>query len=99
MSDVSEPGVLNDTCTAEFFDANGVVGDCRFDDDAQDVHAALAVDGVDLNLTVESDGVVQSVDGETLSHGRAPPSTADVVVARRVALLEDEHVTLYVRVW
>lgn len=98
--DIGEPSVLNATCTAEFFDGDGTTAGCRFEDDARDVHSALAIDEfTTVNVTVESGGSVQSVGGETLALGDAPASTSDVVVAKRVVLLDDQQMTLYVRVW
>ena len=100
VQDVGDPGVLNATCTTEFFDADGAVGGCRFDDDAADVHAALALDEfTDVNVSIEDSGSVTSLDGVTLSVGDAPPPTADVVVAKRVVLLDGTHMDFLVRVW
>lgn len=100
VDDVSAPGVLNETCTAEFFDADGDVGTCDFESDAADLNDALGVDGTaGLNVTIEDDGGVRSVQGESTEAGRAPPETADVVTATRIVLLDDEQGTLHVRVW
>lgn len=100
VEDVSRPGVLNATCTTEFFDADGAVADCRFDDDADDLHAALVTDEFrGLNVTVESSGSILSVNGDPLAAGRTPPSTADVVVGKRAVLVDGEQSVLLVRVW
>jgi len=90
----AEPGVLNSTCTAEFFDADGSVGACRFDADASDVNAALGVEATtSLNVTVSDNAGLQ------YAAGRPAPPTGDVVVARRVVLLDGTRQTLVVRVW
>lgn len=104
LEGVGETGVVNETCAAEFFDGDGLVGDCRFDADAADLRGALRVpDHVNVNVTLESVGVVQTVDGSggpvTARAGRSPPSTSDVVVAQRIVLVEDERLTLFVRMW
>lgn len=104
LDDAGDPGVVNETCAAEFFDGDGVVGDCRFNADADDVHGALGVtDHIEVNITLESEGVVQTVDGSdgpvTAQAGRAPPSTGDVVVAQRIVLVGKTRMTLFVRMW
>ncbi|MFC7136774.1 hypothetical protein ACFQRB_10305 [Halobaculum litoreum] len=99
----TRPSVLNATCTADFFDTVGPDADCRFDDDASDLSAALGVDTTvrSLNVTVvETPGdAVATVDGTTLAAGEAPPRGADVSVSRRAVLLDGRDATLIVRVW
>ena len=98
------PGALNETCTAEFFDANGITGSCRFEDDADDLPGALGLDELrQVNVTIESGGSLETVQGGggpvTTAAGPSPASTDDVVVATRVVLVEGQQATLYVRVW
>lgn len=101
VEDVTSPGVLNETCTGEFFDADGITGTCRFDDDAADIHAALAVDTTTrVNVTIESEGSVHSLPGPVwLAVGDSPASTSEVVVANRLVYLEGQQLRLVVRVW
>lgn len=104
VEDTASPGVLNETCTAEFFDADGNTDGCRFGDDGNDLPAALGLDDFRrVNVTIESGGSVETVQGDagsvTAAVGRSPASTDDVVVATRVVLLDGEQATLYVRVW
>lgn len=104
VKSVESPGVLNETCTAAFFDAAGGTGDCEFDNDADSLNQALGIDDtLEANVTIQDDQGVLTVNGETgpvtTAAGPAPPSTADVVVAHRVILVESDQGTLYVRVW
>ncbi|WP_132057561.1 DUF7287 family protein [Halorussus amylolyticus] len=94
------PDVLDATCTAEFFDADGDTADCRFDADASDLSGALGLgSGTNVNVTVEEDGSVRSVAGQKLRAGPAPSESGSVTVGRRVVLLADEESTLFVRMW
>lgn len=100
VENVTRPGVLNATCTADFFDEDTDDPNCRFDQNGTDLNAALHVDEFrGLNVTVESSGSVITVDGDSLEAGRAPPATAEVVVGKRGVLIEGEQGTLLVRVW
>lgn len=83
VDDVREPGVLNETSTAEFFDVDG-----------DDLNEALGIaDHRTVNVTIESGGVTVH------STGPAPPSTADAVVAERLVLVDGDQETLFIRVW
>ena len=98
------PGVLNETCTAEFFDADGDTDGCRFADDADDLPGALGLDELrEVNVTIESGGSLETLPGDagsvTTAGGPAPASTDDVIVATRVVLVDGRQATLYVRVW
>lgn len=98
----SDPGVFNATCTTGFFDSDGQVPTgCRYDEDGTDLQTALGIDapGVHLNVTLEREGAIASLDGTELAAGDDPRSRADVNVARRLALLEDRQYRVYVRVW
>lgn len=102
--DVRAPGVLNETCTAEFFDADGIVDDCRYDADAKDPTAALGLDDtVQVNVTIENSTGIVSVtdDGGPVeaSVGRAPPETAEVVTGKRVVTVGGRQGTLLVQLW
>lgn len=98
----NRPNVLNETCTVEFFDDDGDVADCRFE--SEDPHAALGIDTRhELNVTVENDGGIRTLaaggDSTELKVGASPDPSADVTVAKRVAMLDDDEHTIYVRVW
>lgn len=100
VTSVMAPNVLNQTCTAEFFDGDGLTAGCPFSADADDVPAAFGIDDTfRFNITIERAGSIRSVDGVTLSTGRAPPSGSDAVVAKRMVLLDGSEATVYVRVW
>lgn len=101
---VDAPGVLNETCTATFFDANGDTADCRFTADASSMNRALGLsDSATANVTITSGGSVLSVDGPggpvPAAAGPSPPPTADVVVSNRLALVDGTRGTVAVRVW
>jgi hypothetical protein len=98
------PGTLDATCTAEFFDADGSVGGCRFDADAADLNTALGLGSTTaVNVTVEENGTIHSLapGGSTveLRAGSEPPESQNVVVSQRVVLLDGEERDLVVRVW
>lgn len=96
LAEPAKPTILDAGCTAEFFDADGAVGDCRFGDDAADLEAALGVGPTTaVNVTVEEGGSV--LNG--LSAGPTPPTSESVTTARRVVLLDGEERDLFVRVW
>lgn len=103
VSDPARPGVLDATCTREFFDtAGGVPADCRASDDADALAAVLGVDATrNVNVTIEDgSGVVSVSPGPVaLAAGEAVSDREDAVVARRIVLLEDTEYRLYVRVW
>lgn len=98
----TNPTALNATCTVEFFDADGDVGACRYDEDGSDPAAALGISqvGVDLNVTVRrTGGGIRTVDGTRLAAGDEPGPGDDVAVARRAVLLDGRQSRLVVRVW
>lgn len=104
LEESGEGPVVNETCAAEFFDENGDVGECQFDADGGDLQTALGIEeDASVNVTLESNGnavTLQGADGPVVARaGRAPPPTADVVVAKRVVLLDGRRATLLVRVW
>lgn len=104
VDDVGAPGVLNETCTAEFFDGDGDTADCSFESDSDDLNDALGIDdATEVNVTIENGTGIRTVEGDSgpvaAEVGRAPPPTADVVTATRVVLLEGEQGKLNVRVW
>ena len=95
----SEPGILNGTCTEEFFDADGMVAECPFDTDAADLHDALGVDStLDVNVTIEHNGSIVT-HGVPLTAGPEPNPSAGVTVSQRIVYLDGEEETLFVRVW
>jgi len=89
------PGVLNATCTRQFFDESPS-GSCS----PTSLDAALGLDAPDsVNVTVEEDGSIHHLDGIELRAGPAPPDSAGIVVAHRVVMLDGEESHLYVRTW
>lgn len=100
VEDLDRPGRLNATCTAEFFDDDGSVGDCRFDADGDDLATALGVDSfTGINVTIESGGALRTVDGVPAASGPTPPPSREQVSAKRVVLVDGDQGTLTVRVW
>lgn len=104
VANVTAPGVLDERCTAEFFDGDGSVGTCRFDHDGSALNVALGVDdATNLNVTIRSGGSTLSIDdgGTPVSAavGRAPPPTASVVVGKRAVVIGHRQAILAVRVW
>ncbi|SHH31913.1 DUF7287 family protein [Halobaculum gomorrense] len=103
VDDPTAPSVLNETCTAAFFDADGAAppDGCRYDTDGSDLVKALGLgsSAPSLNVTVRSGETIATVDGTTLAVGASPPPGAEVSVARRATLLAGETYSLAVRVW
>lgn len=100
VTDTENPGVLNDTCTAEFFDGDGDTADCRFETDSEDLNEALAIEEtVEVNVTIESGDSIRTVDGVRTAAGQNPPETGEVVTSKRGVLLDSEDGIVYVRVW
>jgi hypothetical protein len=89
------PGVLNATCTRQFFDES-LAGPCS----PAALDAALGLDAPDsVNVTVEEDGSVRELDGTALRAGPSPPDSVGVVVAHRLVTVDGEESHLYVRTW
>jgi len=91
-------GVLDQTCTTEFFAGSGST--CSFDA-AESTGAIVGISGEhSLNVTLERD-----VDGDgtaevDLARGREPPGdTQSVRSARRVVTLDGEAYFLELRAW
>lgn len=98
VESVDQPGVLNETCTVEFFDAGDNVGGCRFN--TEDLNDATGIDDrFDLNVTIEENGSIVSLQGETLAAGDEPDPVRDVIQVKRVVRLAGTERTLIVRVW
>lgn len=97
----ADPGVLNATCTTEFFDpAGGDPAGCRYDSDSSDLRSAVGVgEFATVNVTVRDDGGIRTVGGTRLAAGDDPTSVDDPVVAKRVVLLSGDQNRLLVRVW
>lgn len=96
--------VLDKDCTVVFFESlrNEPVtppSDCRFDELNNDDELAN-IFGVDttyhINITIENESGVVSMDGTTLSTGDIP-NTGPVTVAQRVVRIGDETYYAYVR--
>lgn len=90
-----QPGVLNATCTRQFFNES-LAGACSVDD----LDEGIGIDAPDqVNVTVEEDGSVRNLSGSELRAGPPVPDRGSVVVARRLVLLDGEESDLYVRTW
>ena len=102
VEDLTEPSVLNATCTVGFFNTtNADPPDCGYGENASDLRGALNVTrpGASVNVTVTDSGSISTVDGTTLAAGERPPPNADVAVAERKVLLDGNQRDLVVRVW
>ncbi|UPV73591.1 hypothetical protein M0R89_13715 [Halorussus limi] len=102
LADPTNPGVLNATCTAEFFSKtdDGAIAACGLGADSSDLDAALGLgSATGVNVTIERGGTVRSKRGVTLAAGPEPPVSESVVVSRRVVLLGGDNANLYVRMW
>ncbi|MFB6146822.1 MAG: hypothetical protein ABEJ08_03970 [Halobacteriaceae archaeon] len=97
----TRPSVLNETCTAGFFDADGSApAGCAFEQDASDLNAAVGVAGVrSVNVTITTDGDLTTVDGTLLAAGPDVPPKANAVAASRIVLIDGDDHLLKVRVW
>lgn len=95
------PAVLNDTCTASFFDTtDSNPPGCRYDADAADLTAALGVRSfTNVNVTIRNESGVRLLDGTKLAAGSEPYEGADVVTARRTVLVGGNTSRLVVKVW
>lgn len=93
------PGSLDRLCTVELFDGDSLVpSNCRYD--TENLNDALGIkDTTGVNVTIESGGVIRSVDGTTLAAGPTSPPEQGVVVAQRVVFLDGGESKLLVRVW
>ncbi|WP_266077457.1 DUF7287 family protein [Haladaptatus caseinilyticus] len=88
-----QPGILNETCTTQFF---GAPGACN----PSDLNAALGVGSQQrVNVTIESNGAIRTVGGVELSAGPSVPTRGSVVVATRLVAIDGDEHTLYVRMW
>jgi hypothetical protein len=102
VEDVTDPSVLNTTCTVEFFDNDTDTGNCRYDTDGADPATALGIDrvGISANVTIRDDADrIRTIDGTDLAVGDAPGPNDNIAVARRAVLLDGEQSRLVVKVW
>jgi hypothetical protein len=103
LAEPTNPGVLNEGCTDVFFDTDASddeIDDCRFDANANDLETALGLGpATTVNVTIEENGAVRSLNGVPLRAGSDPPESESVVVSRRIVLLDGEERDLFVRVW
>lgn len=102
LGDPTRPAVLNATCTAGFF--NTTVADpvgCQYENNVSNIHTALGVsDRTNLNVTIETDSGIRTVNETTLATGPTPPDdSGSTVVSRRVVSIEAVESQLFVRVW
>ncbi len=102
LGSAATPGVLNDSCTVEFFDVDDdrPVDNCAFGSDVTDPGRAVGIGAAtQLNVTIEDGGALATVDGQQLRVGPTPPGTVNVVRAQRVVLVDGDEHRLVVRVW
>lgn len=102
VAEPAVPAVLNDSCTADFFDADGsAAAGCRFTDDAASLKSVLGVgsSSITVNVTIAGPNGVRTVDGVRLAAGPAVPDRTDTVASRRSVRIEGEQDTLSVRLW
>ena len=91
-------GVVNQTCTTEFFAGSGTT--CSFDA-AEPTSAIVGVSGEhSLNVTLERDGDGDGTAEVAFARGREPPGdTQSVRSARRVVTFDGEAYVLELRAW
>jgi hypothetical protein len=102
VENLTDPNVLNATCTVGFFNATAPdPTGCRYNQNASDIRGALSVNrtGAEFNITVRDAGALRTVDETDLAAGDDPPSTGDVTVATRKVLLDGNQSDLVVKVW
>lgn len=103
VGDPARPAVLNESCTEEFFDADGAAPEtCRYDEDGADLPAALGIAGwSNVNVTIRDGdtGTIHDIGGTELAAGPDVPESADAIASRRLVLLGGEERQLYVRAW
>ncbi|GAA0198410.1 hypothetical protein ACFFQF_15160 [Haladaptatus pallidirubidus] len=93
LAQQNRPGVLNGTCTEQFF---GTSGACH----PSNLNAALGVGANErVNVTIESSGAIRDIGGTQLSAGPTTPTNGSVVVASRLVSIDGEEYELYVRTW
>jgi len=97
----ADPLILNATCTSAFFEEGGSdPAGCRYSADASSLRTAVGVDDiVRVNVTVENETGIRTLDGTLLAAGPPPSSVDTPIIAKRVVLLENEQNRLLVRVW
>jgi hypothetical protein len=103
VESVSEPSVLDESCTAAFFDGNTPAA-CRFDEAGDDLPDALGAGPfTNVNVTIENTNGIRTLSsGGTnvrLAAGPRTPTTGSVVTSRRFVSLAGEKNQLYVSVW
>jgi len=97
--DARSPGVWNESCTEGFFNGTPPSG-CNYANDASSLRSVVGVDDVtQVNVTVENESGIQSINGTPLAAGDSQTTVSDAVVAKRAVLLGGEQSRLYVRVW
>ena len=89
----NQPNVLNETCTEQFFGSSGA---CH----PTDRLAALGVrPSHQVNVTIESDDGIRTLNGTELQSGPSVPTSGSVVVTSRRVSLDGDECTLFVRLW
>lgn len=93
------PGVLNETCTVEFFDGAGSIpSGCRFE--THDVNEVLGLDSnTRVNVTILDGGTVETVGTTELHSGPSPDGTDSVIASQRMVVLDGNQSRLLVKVW
>lgn len=100
VEDPAEPGLLNETCTVDFFEDGADAPGCRFEQDGTELAAAVGIDPPSsVNATIEADGSVITHAGVRLAAGPAVPARVDVTVSQRIVHLDGTDRRLIVRVW
>lgn len=96
LASPGEPYVLEESCTAEFFDGDADAEACRADVDDDDLNAAVGIaDHVGLNVTLADEtGAAVYVAGDNYAN-----ANGRVAVADRSVLLGGRPHELHVRAW
>lgn len=101
----SEPYLLNETCTEEFFHqvsgGDDAPSTCRYDTSGDTLEAVLGSGpGIKINVTIQSfDGQTVTLNGQDLVAGDQVPRSQGVTTARRAVRLDGKTYHLLVRVW
>ncbi len=93
----TQPGTLSAVCTQDFF--NDSVDTCGFADQSIRDIAALSP-RTDVNVTIQRDGEITSLNGTELARGPSPVQGGPRVVrAARIVSLNGEDHRFVVRLW
>jgi hypothetical protein len=104
LADPSDPYVLDEECTREFFHqmrgGGAASPSCRFDNSTSAVGPTFGEDVVRMNASIEtlSSGSLIT-DNVTFAAGDPAPTTGTLAVARRVVHYDGQTYRLVVRAW